>query len=83
MQLDIVIPCFNEEEVLLETAKRVSEVLKGIIDCDYGFSGHNKVSIDFIRSNYFLYYVNNIQFFYILHNLLSNFRNFISSPVKI
>ena len=30
--LTVVIPCFNEEEVLLETAKRVSEVLKGLIE---------------------------------------------------
>ena len=32
--------------------KYAGGVFKGIIDCDYGFNGHNKVSIDFIRSNY-------------------------------
>ena len=30
--LTLVIPCFNEEAVLSETAKRVSEVLKGLVE---------------------------------------------------
>jgi glyceraldehyde 3-phosphate dehydrogenase len=37
------------EDVFLKYANGFFE---GIIDCDYGFKEHNKVSIDFIRSSY-------------------------------
>ena len=38
--LTIVVPCYNEEEVLLETASQLSEVLQDIM---HDFSSQTKV----------------------------------------